>query len=45
MGMQKIDQSNFGKIVLTDGKISSIDFPSIVLDDGTVVPDLSQKTS
>lgn len=45
MGMQKIDQSNFGKIVLTDGKISSIDFPSVVLDDGTVVPDLSPKTS
>lgn len=45
MGMQKIDPSNFGKIVLTDGKISSIDFPSKVLEDGTIVPDLSPKTS
>ena len=45
MGMQKIDSSNFGKIVLTDGKISSIDFPSKVLDDGTIVPDLSPQTS
>ena len=45
MGMQRIDQSNFGKIVLTDGKISSIDFPSKVLDDGTIVPDLSPQTS
>ena len=45
MGMQRIDPSNFGKIVLTDGKISSIDFPSKVLDDGTIVPDLSTQTS
>lgn len=45
MGMQKIDSSNFGKIVLTDGKISSIDFPSKVLDDGTIVPDLSPQIS
>ena len=45
MGMQRIDSSNFGKIVLTDGKISSIDFPSKVLDDGTIVPDLSPQTS
>lgn len=45
MGMQRIDLSNFGKIVLTDGKISSIDFPSKVLDDGTIVPDLSPQTS
>lgn len=45
MGMQRIDPSNFGKIVLTDGKISSIDFPSKVLDDGTIVPDLSPQTS
>ena len=44
MGMQRIDPSNFGKIVLTDGKISSIDFPSKVLD-GTIVPDLSPQTS
>lgn len=45
IGMQRIDPSNFGKIVLTDGKISSIDFPSKVLDDGTIVPDLSPQTS
>lgn len=44
MGMQRIDSSNFGKIVLTDGKISSIDFPYTVLD-GTIVPDLSPQTS
>lgn len=45
MGMQKIDPVNFGKVVLTDGKISSIDYPSKVLDDGTIVPDLSPQTS
>ena len=45
MGMQRINPSNFGKVVLTDGKISSIDFPSKVLDDGTIVPDLSPQTS
>lgn len=44
MGMKKIDTSNFGKIVLTDGKISSIDFPYRVLDDGTIVPDLTEET-
>lgn len=44
MGMKKIDPSNFGKIVLTDGKISSIDFPYRVLDDGTIVPDLTKET-
>ena len=44
MGMQRIDPSNFGKIVLTDGKISSIDFPSKILD-GTIVPDLTPQTS
>lgn len=41
MGMTKIDPLNFGKVVLTDGKISQIDFPSKVLEDGTIVPDLS----
>ena len=44
MGMQRIDQSNFGKIVLTDGKISSIDFPYKILN-GTIVPDLTPQTS
>lgn len=44
MGMRRIDSSNFGKIVLTDGKISSIDFPSKVLENGTIVPDLSPET-
>lgn len=44
MGMKKIDSSNFDKIVLTDGKISSIDFPYVVTDDGTVMPDLSPDT-
>ena len=44
MGMKKIDQSNFNKIILTDGKISSIDFPSKTLQDGTIVPDLSPET-
>lgn len=45
MGMQKIDPVNFGKVVLTDGKISSIDYPSKVLNDGTIIPDLSLETS
>lgn len=44
MGMKKIDPSNFGKVILTDGKISSIDFPFKVLQDGTIVPDLSPQT-
>lgn len=44
MGMKKIDPSNFDKIVLTDGKISSIDFPYIVSEDGTILPDLSPET-
>lgn len=45
MGMQRIDPSNFGKIVLTDGKISSVDFPYKILEDGTIVPDLSPQTA
>ena len=45
MGMRRIDPSNFSKVVLTDGKISLIDFPSKALDDGTIVPDLSPETA
>ena len=45
MGMKKLDPSNFSKVVLTDGKISSIDFPSKILNDGTIVPDLSPQIS
>lgn len=45
MGMNRIDSTNFGKVVLTDGKISSVDFPFIQLSDGTIVPDLSPKTA
>lgn len=44
MGMQKIDPVNFGKVVLTDGKISSIDYPSKILN-GIIVPDLSPETA
>lgn len=40
MGMKTIDPAAFGQIVLTDGNISSIDFPCIERD-GIVVPNLS----
>lgn len=40
MGMKTIDPAAFGQIVLTDGNISSIDFPCIERD-GVVLPNLS----
>lgn len=45
MGMRKIDPTNFNRVVLTDGKITSVDFPYKVLNDNTIVPDLSPETS
>ena len=45
MGMRKIDPTNFNRVVLTDGKITSVDFPYKILNDNTIVPDLSPETS
>lgn len=44
MGGVRIDPANFGKVVLQDGKISSVDFPYKELADGTIVPDINKKT-
>lgn len=43
MGMKLVDPSAFGQILLSDGKISSIDFPCVE-QNGVVMPDLSQQT-
>lgn len=43
MGMKLVDPSAFSQILLTDGKISSIDFPCVE-QNGVVMPDLSQQT-
>lgn len=43
MGMKLIDPSAFSQILLSDGKISSIDFPCVE-QNGVVMPDLSQQT-
>lgn len=43
MGMKTIDPTFFGQVVLSDGKISSIDFPFIE-QNGVIVPDLSPET-
>lgn len=43
MGMKLVDPSAFGQILLSDGKISSIDFPCIE-QNGVVMPDLSRDT-
>lgn len=43
MGMKLVDPSAFNQILLSDGKISSIDFPCVE-QNGVVMPDLSQQT-
>lgn len=43
MGGKLVDPAFFGQILLTDGKISSIDFPCVE-QNGVVMPDLSQET-
>lgn len=43
MGMKLVDPSAFGQVLLSDGKISSIDFPCIE-QNGVVMPDLSRNT-
>lgn len=43
MGMKLVDPSAFGQVLLSDGKISSIDFPCIE-QNGVVMPDLSRDT-
>ena len=43
MGGKLVDPASFGQILLTDGKISSIDFPCVE-QNGVVMPDLSQET-
>ena len=42
MGGNRIDRTNLDKVILLDGKISSIDFPSYVKD-GVVMPILSKE--
>ena len=44
MGMDRIDPAFFNQVVLSDGKISSIDFPCRIVG-GRVVPDLSKATT
>ena len=44
MGMNRIDPAFFNQVVLSDGKISSIDFPCRIVG-GRVVPDLSKATT
>lgn len=44
IGMNKIDYTAFGKVLLSDGKISSVDYPCTVKD-GNIVPDLSLETA
>ncbi len=43
MGMKLVDPSAFSQILLSDEKISSIDFPCVE-QNGVVMPDLSQQT-
>lgn len=43
MGMKLVDPSAFGQVLLSDGKISSIDFPCVE-QNGVVMPDLSRDT-
>lgn len=38
-----IDSSRFGGIILKDGKISSIDYPCIIKDNGEIIPNTSPK--
>lgn len=47
MGMKKVDALNFGKIILSDGNINSIDFPIDVeryTKTGDIIPDLRATT-
>jgi len=40
MGMHRIDPNMFNKILIRDGKVSSIDFPSYTDEHGNILPDL-----
>lgn len=40
MGMHRIDPNMFNKVLIRDGKVSSIDFPSYTDEHGNVLPDL-----
>lgn len=43
IGGQTVDSSAFGSIILKDGKISSIDYPCTIKDNGDIVPNTSPK--
>ena len=43
MGGHTINSAAFGSIILNDGKISSIDFPCTIKDNGEIIPNTSPK--
>ena len=43
MGGHTVDSSKFGSIILKDGKISSIDYPCTVKNNGEIIPNTSPK--
>lgn len=43
IGGHTLDSSAFGSVILKDGKISSIDYPCTIKDNGEIVPNTSPK--
>ena len=43
IGGHTLDSSAFGSVILKDGKISSIDYPCTIKDNGEIVPNISPK--
>lgn len=43
MGGHTINSAAFGSIILSDGKISSIDYPCTIKDNGEIIPNTSPK--
>jgi len=41
--MATVDPSAFNKVILSDGKISSVDYPCVIVN-GKIYPDLSPGT-
>jgi len=41
--MATVDPSSFNKVILSDGKISSVDYPCVIVN-GKIYPDLSPET-
>ena len=44
LGGQRIDTSAFDKVIVRDGKISSIDFPCIIKPNGDILPNTNPNT-